>query len=134
MNTADHTNFVSVLSEEKPVMVFFHRLSDATYAKKIKIELDSISKELPLLPLYEFVIDDNTENENLSEHIGVAKTPILIFFKHGNFHRFKIKGFTKPSILEFIGHKKPYKLPETSKELSDMNEKTDIKTPKKKSI
>lgn len=116
MKTADHTNFVSVLSEEKPVMIFFHYKTEEAQANKIKHELKGIVTELPLLPLYEYIIDDCEENQTLADFIGVTKTPILFFFKNGNFHRFKNKTFTQQSILSFIGHSKPYKHPEDETE------------------
>jgi hypothetical protein len=115
MKTADHTNFVTVLSEEKPAMIFFYYKAEESQANKIKQDIDSICLDLPLLPAYEYVIDDSAENHTLAEFVGVTKTPIIVFFKAGNFHRFKNKKFTKASIVEFIGHSKPYKEPETEK-------------------
>lgn len=108
MNTADHTNFISVLSEAKPSMIFFHHKADAAQTAKIKIILKAIEKELPLLPLYEYVVDANEENQILSEYIEVTETPVFIFYKEGNFHRYKDKNFTKKSISAFIGNKKLY--------------------------
>lgn len=108
MQVAKHTNFVSVLSEEKPVLVFFHHKTEAAQSKKIKLVLKSIEKELPLLPLYEYIIDDCEENEILAEFLNISKTPILLFFKNGNFHRYKDKAFNKLAIMQFIGNTKNY--------------------------
>lgn len=127
MKTADHTNFVSVLSEEKPVMIYFHHLADAAQTQKTKIILKAIEKELPLLPLYEYIVDGNEENQLLADFIEVTETPVFIFYKNGNFHRYKDKTFTKKSISEFIGNKKLYtEKPETPASLGDTVKDTSI--------
>jgi hypothetical protein len=114
MNKASYENFVSVLSEKKPAMVFFHHKADAAQTQKIKTILKGIEKELPLLPAYEYVVDASEGNQYLAELLGVSNTPILIFYKEGNFHRYKDKTFTKKSIAQFIGNKNLYQ--ESSKE------------------
>jgi hypothetical protein len=108
MNKASYENFVSVLSEKKPSMVFFHHKADAAQTQKIKTILKGIEKELPLLPAYEYVVDASEGNQYLAELLGVSNTPILIFYKEGNFHRYKDKTFTKKSIAQFIGNKNLY--------------------------
>lgn len=108
MKKADHTNFVSVLSEAKPVLIFFHHRADAAASQKIKTVFKTVEKELPLLPLYEYVVDQNEENQILAEYIEVTETPVCIFYKGGNFHRYKDKLFNKKSIMSFIGNKNIY--------------------------
>lgn len=108
MKQADHTNFISVLSEEKPVMVYFHHRADAAQTEKIKAILKPIEKELPLLAVYEYVVDSCEENEVLAEYIEVTETPVIIFYKNGNFHRYKDRIFNKKSISSFIGNKNIY--------------------------
>lgn len=108
MEQASYKNFVSVLSEDKPVMVFFHHKAEASQTQKIKDILKKIKKEMPLLPLYEYVVDENEQNQLLCDYIEVDQTPVLIFFKNGCFHRYKAKGFTEKSILQFIGSKTLY--------------------------
>lgn len=122
MLTADHTNFVSVLSEEKPVMVFFHELKTPANTTKIRDTLKEIKKVLPLLPLYEFVIDQDENNLALAEYLEFANLPVLIFYKGGNFHRFKPNNFTKKSILSFIGNRKPYEEKTENVDCEDMQE------------
>lgn len=111
MDKVDHSNFITVLSEEKPVMIFFHHKADAAQTQKIKIVLKSVEKDLPLLPLYEYIIDQNDENQILAEYIEVIDTPVFIFYKGGNFHRFHIykpNKFNKKVIMQFIGNKNLY--------------------------
>jgi hypothetical protein len=119
MNKAGYENFVSVLSEKKPVMVFFHHKADAAQTQKIKTLLKGIEKELPLLPAYEYVVDLNEGNQVLAEYLGLSNTPIIIFYKEGSFHRYKDKTFTKKSIMQFIGNKNLYV--EASEQTSNMN-------------
>lgn len=130
MKIADHTNFVSVLSEEKPVMIYFHHRADAAQTQKIKVILKAIEKELPLLPAYEYIVDDSQENQLLADFIEVTDTPVFIFYKNGNFHRYKDKTFTGKSISQFIGNKKLYsekpEKPEKSKSLDDTVQDTSI--------
>lgn len=136
MKTADHTNFVSVLSEEKPGMILFYEKSDLAQVKKIKAILEPISQELPLLPLYEYVIDQNEGNEILAEYLDLTKTPVFLFFKNGNFNRYKNKTFTREAILTFIGYTKPYLTEEGRAELErkEAEAKTKKKSPVRKTV
>ena len=122
MKIANHLNFVSIMSEEKPPMVFFHYKDETKESKKIKTTLALIQKELPLLSIYEFIIDENINNEIIADYMDLNKTPIVLFFKNGGFHRYKDKNFTKPSLMHFIGNKKLYKNVEDSEKQT--NEKT----------
>lgn len=120
MKIADSRNFVSVLSEEKPPMVFFHYKAEAAQAKKIALTLNTIAKDLTNLPLYEYIIDQSEENQVLADYLDLNATPILLFFKEGQFHRYKDKNFTKKSILQFIGNNRLYKkVEETNEESTD---------------
>jgi hypothetical protein len=118
MKKADHTNFVSVLSEAKPVLIYFHHKADAAQTQKIKAILKSVEKELPLLPLYDYTVDATDENQLLADFIEVTETPVFIFYKNGNFHRYKDKIFTKKSISQFIGNKNLY----TEKEVKKLDD------------
>jgi hypothetical protein len=119
MKNAGHTNFIGILSEDKPVMIFFHYKEDESKTNKIKNILKDIEKDLPLLNIYDYLIDLDEANQTLANHLDVSATPLLVFFKEGSFHRYKDKLFTKPSILQFIGNKKIYQLTKDDKNVID---------------
>ena len=114
MLRADCKNFVSVISDEKPVLIFFRHLAQEAVTKKIETILLKIKKELPLLPLYDFIIDDNEENQVLCDFLEVNNAPVLVFYKDGCFSRYKSKMFNDKAIKEFIGGKSTYSAKETS--------------------
>lgn len=108
MKEANSKNFISMLSEDKPVMCFFHYKAEESQVKKIKEIVKAIEKKLPLLPAYEYIIDENPENQLLCDVMEVSSTPVLIFYKDGCFSRYKDKQFSEASIMQFIGNKKQY--------------------------
>lgn len=116
MKPSNSKNFVSMLSEELPVVCFFHKKSDDVQIKKIKEILLKVEKQLPLLPLYEFVTDENPDNERLSEVMEIASNPVIIIYKDGCFNRYKDKKFTELEITQFIGGKKIY-MPKEEKKI-----------------
>jgi len=112
MKEANSKNFISMLSEDKPVMCFFHYKAEESQVKKIKEIVTSIQKKLPLLPAYEYIIDENPENQLLCDVMEVSSTPVLIFYKNGCFNRYKDKQFSEASVMQFVGSKKQYMLDE----------------------
>lgn len=109
MQVANTLNIVSVISEDKPAMILFYNQEQEAEAKKIKTTIAQIEKSLPLLNTYEFITDMDTQNAFFAEQLELKKTPVLVFFKDGSFHRYKDKVFTRPSITHFIGSSKLYK-------------------------
>lgn len=109
MQIANTSNFVSIISEEKPAMIFFHTSENESENKKIKTAISLVEKELPLLNVYEYHIDENDDNEFLADMLDFKKVPVLVFFKDGSLHRYKNKLFTKASITHFVGGGKTYK-------------------------
>jgi hypothetical protein len=65
---------------------------------------------------YEYIIDENQDNQILAEYLEVDFTPVLIFYKNGNFNRYKDKYFSKKTLSLFLGSKKNYALTEKTKE------------------
>lgn len=112
MKEANSKNFISMLSEDKPVMCFFHSKVEESQVKKIKEIVSSIQKKLPLLPAYEYIIDESPENQLLCDVMEVSSNPVLIFYKDGCFNRYKDKQFSEASIMQFIGNKKQYMIDE----------------------
>jgi hypothetical protein len=108
MKELSYKEFVSAISEEKPAMIFFHYLADEKYSLKIQEVLKKIQPKFPLLNIYEYLIDKNEDNQNLADLLEIQQTPVLIFFKNGNFHRYKNKQFTEKSIISFIGNPNLY--------------------------
>ena len=102
-------DFIYVLTNEKPIIMFCHYKAEASESKKIKSLLEQIKKDLPLLPLYEFIVDENDKNLELAENIGILKTPILLCYKDGSLSRYKDTNFTKNDVLKFIGNSNIYK-------------------------
>lgn len=108
MELSNSKSFISMISQEKPVICFFHNQEKNEEVTKIKNILGNIKKKLPLLPLYEFIRDENEDNEYLCDVMEIATYPILVMYKNGCFNRYKSKNFTEKEILKFIGNKKLY--------------------------
>ncbi len=108
MLTVNAKSFISMLSEEKPVVCFYHSKEEDENILKIKDVLKNIKKELTLLPLYEFIRDEDEENEYLCDVMEIAKYPILVMYKDGCFNRYKAKEFSEKEILKFLGNKTIY--------------------------
>ncbi len=119
MQVANSKNFISMLSEDKPVVCFYYKKEDEAQVKKIKEALLKIEKSLTLLPLYEFVTNDNPDNERLCEEMGIVDRPLLVVYKEGCFNRYKDKQFTEDAILQFLGNKKIYMPKEKSQKISE---------------
>lgn len=109
MKKATSKDFVSILSEDKPPLVLFrYKEEEPTF---IKI-LNDLLKEYPLMNAYEYIIDETTDNQILADHLEISFTPVIIFYKDGNFNRYKDKKFSKKTLSFFLGSKKNYALPE----------------------
>ncbi len=110
MLTANAKNFISMLSEEKPVVCFYHSKEDSDNENVIKVKevFKNIKKELTLLSVYEFIRDGDEESEYLCDVMEIAKYPILVMYKDGCFNRYKAKGFSEKEILKFLGNKNIY--------------------------
>ncbi len=108
MLKSNHKNFISMLSEEKPVVCFYHVKEEDEQIKKIKETLAKVKKELPLLPLYEFIRDETEQDEHLCNVMEVTPYPVIIVYKNGCFNRYKDKNFTEKELLKFIGNKTLY--------------------------
>ena len=66
MKTATSQDFISILSTEKPSMVLFRYKKEEPVFIKI---LNDLLKEYPLLESYEYIIDENEDNQILSEYL-----------------------------------------------------------------
>ncbi|NCQ52259.1 hypothetical protein GW796_10310 [archaeon] len=108
MKVSGSKNFIGMLSEDKPLLCFFHNKKEDKNIQKIKDILIKVKKELPLLPLYEYVVDDSDENQQLCDIVEINVLPILIVYKDGCFSRYKDKKFTEAEILKFVGNKRQY--------------------------
>jgi hypothetical protein len=115
MEKATSKDFISILAEDKPPLILF-RYAEDEQAEKIKETLKEVQSDFPLLNTYEYIIDDNDDNEILAEHLGIVKTPLLVFYKNSCFNRYKDKMFTKKALTTFIGSKKTYAKPVTVKD------------------
>lgn len=104
-----------MLSEDKPVICFFHRQKEDAQVSAIKTVLAKFEKELPLLPVYEFITDESPENQELCEIVEIVDRPVLIIYKNGCFSRYKDKLFTEKSISMFIGSKSTYQPKQSTK-------------------
>lgn len=116
MKIANSKDFIGIICEDKPAMIFFHYKDEENDAKKIKAVLKELHKDFPLLSSYEYIIDDNDDNLLLAQHLDVSKTPILVFYKDGCFNRYKDKYFNKKTLGVFIGSKRLYGKPAKEKE------------------
>lgn len=114
MEKATSKNFISILAEDKPPLILF-RYTEDEQSDKIKETLKELHSDFPLLNTYEYIIDENDDNEILAENLGIAKTPLLVFYKNSCFNRYKDKLFTKKALATFIGSKKTYAKPVTVK-------------------
>lgn len=132
MQEANSKNFIHLLTNEKPIMIFFHYKDETKEVDKIKSVLNELEKDFPLLPSYEYVIDANEDNKILAEHLEVDKTPVLTFYKNGSFNRYKDKLFTKKAIALFIGSKKLYGKPQTTEDSEEIESIEKKKSPVKK--
>lgn len=112
LKQASSKNFVSILSEEKPPLVLFRYKEEELPFLKL---LTDLLKGYPLMNAYEYIIDDTEDNKILAEYLEVDFTPVLIFYKNGNFNRYKDKYFSKKTLSLFLGSKKLYALPEKEK-------------------
>ncbi len=116
MQVANSENFVNMLSEERPVLCFFHRQKEDTQVPAIKQILTKLEKQLPLLPVYEFVTDATPENKKLCDVIEIVDKPVLVIYKNGNFSRYRDKQLNEKSILAFLGNTAIYKEVKEEKE------------------
>jgi len=109
MQVANSENFVNMLSEEKPVLCFFHRQKEDTQVPVVKQILTKLEKQLPLLPVYEFVTDATPANQQLCDIIEIVDKPVLVIYKNGNFSRYRDKQLNEKAILAFLGNTAIYK-------------------------
>lgn len=116
MQVANSENFVTMLSEEKPVLCFFHPQKEETQVIAVKQILDKLKKQLPLLPLYEFITDETPANKKLCEIVEIVDKPVIVIYKNGNFSRYKDKQLNEKSILAFLGNKAIYQEVKQEKE------------------
>jgi hypothetical protein len=121
MQVANSENFVNMLSEEKPVVCFFHRQKEDAQIPVIKQVLAKLEKQLPLLPLYEFVTDATPANQQLCDVIEIVDKPVLVIYKNGNFSRYKDKQLNEKSILAFLGNKAIYQETKEEKEIIEVD-------------
>lgn len=112
MKSATCKDFISIISEEKPPLVLFRYKNEKPEFMKI---LKDLLKGYPLLNSYEYIIDESEDNQILAEHLEVETTPVLVFYKNGNFNRYKDKHFSKKTLSLFLGSKKNYALVEDNK-------------------
>ena len=114
MEKATSKDFIGILAEDKPPLILF-RYTEDEQADKIAEVLKELQSDFPLLNSYEYIIDESDDNETLAEHLGIVKTPLLVFYKNSCFNRYKDKIFTKKALTTFIGSKKTYAKPVTVK-------------------
>jgi hypothetical protein len=119
MQVANSENFVNMLSEEKPVLCFFHRQKEDAQVPVIKQALTKLEKQLPLLPLYEFITDATPANKQLCDIIEIVDKPVLVIYKNGNFSRYKDKQLNEKSIAAFLGNKSIYQETKEDQEMID---------------
>lgn len=111
MKPVNKKNFVSMLSEDLPVLCFFYEKNEDNPNKQIKEIKDvviKIEKQLPKLKTFEFVRNMTEDDEYFCDMMEIAKYPILIIYKDGCFSRFKSKDFSEKEILKFLGNTKIY--------------------------
>lgn len=116
MQVANSENFINMLSEEKPVVCFFHSKKEDDKIPAIKQILVKLEKQLPLLPVYEFITDETPANKQLCETVEIVDKPVLVIYKNGNFSRYKDKQLNEKSIVAFLGNKNIYMEAEEKKE------------------
>lgn len=126
MKSATSKDFISILSEEKPPLVLFRYKNEKPEFMKI---LKDLLKGYPLLNAYEYIIDASEDNQILAEHLEVETTPVLVFYKNGNFNRYKDKHFSKKTLTIFLGSKKNYALTEKNSENQDTQSVDNSLTP-----
>lgn len=110
MKRATSKDFISIISEEKPPLILFRYNNEKPTFMKL---LTDLLKGYPLLNSYEYIIDESKDNQILAEHLEIETTPVLMFYKNGNFNRYKDKHFSKNTLSIFLGSKKTYAITET---------------------
>lgn len=115
MKKATSKDFIGIIAEEKPPLFLFRYKKDP-HSDKIAMLLEELSPEFPLLNIYEYIIDENKDNELLAEHLELDKTPLLVFYKNSCFNRYKDKNFNKKALSLFLGSKRIYAKPPKEKE------------------
>lgn len=116
MKAVNSKSFIGMLSEEKPVLCFFHRVKEDAHVPVIREIIKKLEKELPLLPVYEFVTDESPANQELVDVIEIVDKPVLIIYKNGCFSRYKDKLFNEKAVSQFLGSKTTY-LPKEAKKV-----------------
>jgi hypothetical protein len=115
MQAVNSKSFINMLSEEKPVVCFFHRQKEDAQVPVVREILTKLEKELPLLPVYEFITDESPENKQLCDIVEIVDKPVLVIYKNGNFSRYKDKQLNEKSIAQFLGNKVIYMPKEPNK-------------------
>ncbi len=108
MKIVNRKDFISMLSEDLPVLCFFHEKEEDGQIKEIKEILIKIENQLPKLKTFEYIRNLTEEDEELCDVMEIAKYPILVIYKGGNFSRYKAKEFSEKEILKFLGNTKIY--------------------------
>lgn len=123
MKSATSKDFIGIISEEKPPLVLFRYKNEKPLFMKI---LKDLLKGYPLLNSYEYIIDESEDNTILAEHLEIETTPVLVFYKNGNFNRYKDKNFSKKTLSIFLGSKKNYAITENDTHNTESNDNSVI--------
>ncbi len=109
MKNVNRKDFISMLSEDLPVLCFFHEKdADSSQVKEIRDTIIKIEGQLPRLKTFEFIRNLTEEDEQMCDIMEIANYPILIVYKGGNFSRYKAKDFSEKEIIKFLGNTKIY--------------------------
>jgi hypothetical protein len=117
MKIVNRTDFISMLSENLPVLCFFHEKEENNQIKEIKDAILKIEKDLPRLKTFEFIRNATEADEQLCDIMEIATYPILVVYKGGNFSRYKAKEFSEKEILKFLGNTKIYESQKSKSEI-----------------
>lgn len=117
MKIVNRTDFISMLSEDLPILCFFHEKEENNQIKEIKETILKIEKNLPRLKTFEFLRNATEADEQLCDIMEIATYPILVIYKGGNFSRYKAKEFSEKEILKFLGNTKIYEVQKSKSEI-----------------
>lgn len=100
IETIDSKGFIQAISQEHPSLIIF-RTKSSEHNKKIN-EIDkhvqSLMSDMPKACFFQYIVDDNSDNEHLATTIEIPKGLSIVMFKDGCFSRYQLNPHQLPNL------------------------------------
>ena len=101
-------DFILSISQEYPSLIIFRKSGSENdkKVKEIQKKIDVLKDTMPKVNIYEYLTDENTENQLLVDMIEVPESISVILFKNGCFSRYQLNPHQKQNLKKIWGFAK----------------------------